>query len=258
MEDPLIERVRRLQALAGNNPNENEAAAAATKAQELMWEHNISQALIDAAEKDSTKPKLMEFTEARYSCNVGEANGWRVTVADAVASGVGGELLYIDNYRDIYKERVNGYLIIITPKDVLESTMETIRFLDESITRLSKFEAKNRERDFFGEYLENGRTWRTSWLRGCAMRVSERIREASRDNRASREADDGNSKALVVIETAKDAYMEKAHPKVSKRSRSNRSGFSHDGFNAGRESGSNIDLGQGKVSAGRVGIAGGK
>ena len=42
--DKVIERVRKLLALSANNPSENEAAAAAAKAQQILIEHNLSMA----------------------------------------------------------------------------------------------------------------------------------------------------------------------------------------------------------------------
>jgi hypothetical protein len=46
--EKLIERIRKLLALADNNPSESEAAAALERASAIMAEHNLTMAHVDA------------------------------------------------------------------------------------------------------------------------------------------------------------------------------------------------------------------
>lgn len=52
----ILQHIKKLLALAGNNPNANEAAAAATRAQELLNEHQLSTADIDAVQFNQLDP----------------------------------------------------------------------------------------------------------------------------------------------------------------------------------------------------------
>lgn len=56
----ITEKVRKLLALSSNNPNENEAIAAALKAQELMAEYDLT------IEQVKDKPESREIVEAVY------------------------------------------------------------------------------------------------------------------------------------------------------------------------------------------------
>lgn len=49
-KEEILKKIDKLLALAGNNPNENEAIAAALKAQQLMVKHNIELAEVQGAE----------------------------------------------------------------------------------------------------------------------------------------------------------------------------------------------------------------
>ena len=57
MDKSVIERIKKLLSLAGNNPNENEAMAAALKAQALMAQYNIE---IDQLEDREVRKEIVE------------------------------------------------------------------------------------------------------------------------------------------------------------------------------------------------------
>ena len=59
--EKLIERIRRILALAGNNPNEHERDAAMAKAQALLLDHNISMKEVDHT--DDADVKIGEWTQ---------------------------------------------------------------------------------------------------------------------------------------------------------------------------------------------------
>lgn len=74
--EKLIDRVRKLLALSRDNASETEAANAASKAQVLMAEHNLSQA--DVAERDKSPIARFPY-EPKY------ADPWRRSIVFAVA-----------------------------------------------------------------------------------------------------------------------------------------------------------------------------
>ena len=53
MNDKLIERLKKLLALAGNNPSQEEANAAMAKAQAVALEHGIDLALLGESQAES-------------------------------------------------------------------------------------------------------------------------------------------------------------------------------------------------------------
>jgi hypothetical protein len=78
MTETLIEKVRKLLALA-ESPNENEAALAAEKAQELMLRHGIDMAQVAAASGKST-------IGAEEGKTRGKVDPWRRTLAHHMAT----------------------------------------------------------------------------------------------------------------------------------------------------------------------------
>lgn len=72
--EKVLEKIKKLLALAGNNPSEAEAMAAALKAQELMAEYNVT--VTDEEEK-------IEMSEAGF--HTGVDNNWKYILADVVA-----------------------------------------------------------------------------------------------------------------------------------------------------------------------------
>lgn len=62
MNDKIIDKLKKLLALAGNNPSQHEAQAAMEKAQEVALEHGIDLAMIDSSEQESDEV-VIEYME---------------------------------------------------------------------------------------------------------------------------------------------------------------------------------------------------
>lgn len=78
-EDKILNKIRNLFALAGNNPSEHEAAAAALKAQELMAKYHIDMAQVDGIDK-------IEFFNAVYkNSDKHEMKKWKLMLAPIIA-----------------------------------------------------------------------------------------------------------------------------------------------------------------------------
>jgi len=74
----VIEKVKKILALAGNNPNQHEAIAAALKAQELMAKFNINESELG--------DELTEESINSMECVVsGKAQKWRLSLAVVIA-----------------------------------------------------------------------------------------------------------------------------------------------------------------------------
>jgi Protein of unknown function (DUF2786) len=86
----IEERIRKLLALA-DSPNENEAVAAAEKAQVLMLRYGIEMAAVAAAggERLAVDEHVLD----------GKVDRWRRMLAAAVARSAGGEIVYSQSRR---------------------------------------------------------------------------------------------------------------------------------------------------------------
>lgn len=126
MEDKeeILKKIEKLLALAGNNPNENEAIAAALKAQELMAKHNIELAEVQGA--DSKKEITKEVYELRRSSH--NVSKWKYTLSHIIAKNFCCRT-YAINRKDIV---FYGY-----EKDA-KIALEVFRFLFETGNRLAE------------------------------------------------------------------------------------------------------------------------
>lgn len=78
--EKIMEKIKNLLDLANNNPNENEAVAAALKAQELMAKYNIELEQLD--EKEENREIVTEIYKAT---NKHEMKKWKFALADVIA-----------------------------------------------------------------------------------------------------------------------------------------------------------------------------
>lgn len=79
--EKILKKIENLLALAGNNPSENEAIAAALKAQELMAKYNIE--LAEVQDERPAEKIVMEKYAPKANCHY--VRKWRYTLANIVA-----------------------------------------------------------------------------------------------------------------------------------------------------------------------------
>ena len=77
MKDKIIEKIKKVLELSKNNPSEEEAKAAALKAQRLMAEYDVTISEIDTEDRD-------EITENAVETSTG--NKWKYSLAGVVAT----------------------------------------------------------------------------------------------------------------------------------------------------------------------------
>ena len=75
-EDKILEKVKKLLALAGNNPSQAEAEAAAAKAQALLQEYNLTLKDVDGGEEEA-----LDFTYFE----TGVDRAWKYDLANVIA-----------------------------------------------------------------------------------------------------------------------------------------------------------------------------
>ena len=84
----MLEKVQKLLALAGNNPSEEEAKAAAMKAQKLIAQYNLDMSALSSEEK--VQYKLLKAVHPNN-------NGYRGTLASIVAPNFRCKAIYLGN-----------------------------------------------------------------------------------------------------------------------------------------------------------------
>lgn len=90
--EKMLEKVKKLLALAGNNPSQEEATAAALKAQELIARYNLN--LTD------TEKETMEMAQAEFKTGVDKS--WKYGLAQTVAHNFRVCNFWVDNRKVVF------------------------------------------------------------------------------------------------------------------------------------------------------------
>ena len=134
----IEERIRKLLALA-DSPNENEAAAAAEKAQALMLRYGIELAAVAASggERLAVDEHVVD----------GKVDPWRRMLAAAVARSAGGQIVWApDGYG-----RGQGKIFFYGPAGAVGAIVELYRYLEAQLVVISATAtAARRERRVHG------------------------------------------------------------------------------------------------------------
>lgn len=171
VSDAMLKRIRALLAMSRGNANENEAAVAAAKAQELLLQYNLS--IDDVEQRDSTG-KVIEDGDLLTS----SSNPWRRDLAVAIAS-----LYFCDYYwqhvRFKAPHRKRPYIrgdrhnFVGLPHNVVV-VKEMFVYLVDTIERL----AKEARKDVVKRKVPiDGRphAYEHAFRHGCAKRIIDRI-----------------------------------------------------------------------------------
>lgn len=110
--EKILNKIKNLLDLANNNPNENEAIAAALKAQELMAKYNI-----ELDQLDDKKETREIIKEVYYQSDKHEMRKWKIGLADIIAQNFRCKV-YFMNKKDVvfygYKEDAKIALNVFT------------------------------------------------------------------------------------------------------------------------------------------------
>ena len=216
----IEERIRKLLALA-DSPNENEAAAAAEKAQALMLRYGIEMATIAASggERLAVDEHVLD----------GKVDPWRRMLAAAVARSAGGQVVWApDGYG-----RGQGKIFFYGPAGAVGGIVELYRYLEAQLVVISAAATAGRR-----ERRVHGRTWRNSFLLGAVGRVGQRLDARRAETAATGE----NGRALVLVKTAVDREIERRHPELE--SSGYRPSVARSAYEAGSHAGKHVDLGE--------------
>jgi len=214
----IEERIRKLLALA-DSPNENEAAAAAEKAQALMLRYGIEMARIAASggERLAVDEHVLG----------GRVDPWRRMLAAAVARNAGGRVVWARDGRG------QGKIFFYGPAGVVGGIVELHRYLEVQLVVISAAATAGRR-----ERRVHGRTWRNSFLLGAVGRVGQRLDARRAETAATGE----NGRALVLVRTAVDREIERRHTEL--KSSGYRPSVARSAYEAGSHAGKHVDLGE--------------
>ncbi|QJD54355.1 hypothetical protein [Aminobacter phage Erebus] len=225
--DKIIERVQKLLALAGNNSNENEAAAAIEKAHAILAEHNLSMMTVEQhrgrggsseEEERGAMPTDTNFSERQF--------GW---LWSAVA-----QLNYCKCFqqRPDPKKRQTFYTIVGRKVNAIVAT-QLAMYLCQTIRRLANDEAKRLGR--------TDHAFKNAFLAGAAGRLHARLVEMREQEKVQ-----GAGNALVLWsgdEQEKNEQFIKDMLKIDlKQSKSHPSKYDRSGYALGQEAGDRVSL----------------
>ena len=192
--DRIIERIKKLLALSSSQ-NPNEAALAAAKAQELLFRHNLSMAMVEAA---------LEGGNSAYVSDRFDSGGWmhwRRRLLAAVAR---------NNFcRGVSYQGTRDVGIVGEPHNVTV-VKHLYAFLVREVMRLADIGVKQER----GLDEEEQRAWKRSFYLGAVRTIAQRLaaqrqRDVSADPRAA---------AMVV---RKDQQLDDAYKEHFPNARSN-------------------------------------
>ena len=215
----IEERIGKLLALA-DSPNENEAAAAAEKAQALMLRYGIEIAAVAASggERLAVDEHAVD----------GKVDPWRRMLAAAVARSAGGRVVWAPD-----GGRSQGKMFFYGPSGTVGGIVELYRYLEAQLVVISAAATAARR-----ERRVHGRTWRNSFLLGAVGRLGQRLDARRAQTIEAAE----NSRALVLVKTAVDREIERRWPELE--SSGYRASVARSAYEAGSHAGKHVDLGE--------------
>lgn len=189
--ESLINRVRKLLALAANNPSQAEADSATAKAQALMAEYNIEMSSVG-----EEAPKTADATREKRTTEIQASHEWQISLMAALAK---------NNFCHHWvtarrarredgtgKERMRTKHNLIGRQANVAVVIEMYRYLVGTMDRLSAEAGYTDGRD---------RSTR-SWYQGCVDRLTSRLddqRRASEAESRARRADPARGSGTDLV-----------------------------------------------------------
>lgn len=218
MQDRIIDKIRKLLALAGNNPNRAEALAAAAKAQALLMEHKLTVAEIPEEQREEVDQTEVDLGGTRRSVN------WRRSLYHTLSPFYFCKILQLPRTLRV---------AVVGKASHVEVLTYTYVYVARQIERLYIDWARAR-----GLGLEHLR----SFAFGAILEVARTLEE-----QAVRQAQQGQTNALIVTE---NQLVLKKFKQLYPRTINNKSHFRVDSsYLAGREAGRAITIRPGVIGS---------
>jgi hypothetical protein len=220
--DKVIDRVKKLLALAGNNNSAAEAATAAAMANSLLDEYRLSTADLESQDESTSEP-IEDDVEPIYES--GKVTAWKCLLIQVLCRQYGCSSW---NDCDYSGRKISRYKLVGRKSDI-SVVRYMYAYLLSECTRLSLAEAKGMGRVFIASYCE-----------GFVHGVKEQLK-ASRVE-VEKQA---TSSAIVKIDARAEEAREAMYKMHNLKAVKGSSYRQRDGmaFNAGKVRGQNIHLG---------------
>ena len=226
--DNILAKIKKLQALAANNSNVAEAAAAAAKAQALMFEHNITTAEVETASVADVYEKIEHTLDANRN-----TIGWKASLLYVIAK---------HNFCRAVSHGGTTRMSLVGKRSNVEGVLYLYAVCEREIDRLATAETKAQ--------LADKAIFRRSFCRGAVAAISERLRAQRQASEA--QANTAHTTALVLrnVETEVAAQLKRFFPRLQTRRSACRN--HGDGYARGQAAGRTIGLhgGIGRQAAG--------
>lgn len=233
--EAIEEKIRKLLALAANNPSQAESASALAKAQALMTEHKIEQASL-SVENAKEEEEIFSIFGKQEGIT---AQNWKYALAGDLARA---------NGCFMYTQRSRGTIGIVDKPSNVRSCQYLLLYCVNEVERLAK-----------ANCVGLGRAYIISFKFGCVSAIRDAItlerRKLEADLRAkAAAANDG--RGLIVLNNAiakVNAEAEIAKQKANAKFKLKKSGgssriSSNSGYSHGQQAGSSIYPGsRGKI-----------
>ena len=171
MSDKIIDRVKKLLSLAGNNANENEALAAMEKAHAILAEHNLTMAEVGAAQDKLSEEEIRDSLHT--DTNMPERyNRW---VWNAVAEA---NSCFMFSHRPNKKKYQTIYTLVGRRINTVVATQMAI-YLCQTMKRLASEEVARTG--------DKTHAYKNAYLVGMGMRLCARIREMKEQHKQDRD-----------------------------------------------------------------------
>jgi hypothetical protein len=239
-QEKILDKVKKLLALAGNNPNENEAQQAANRAHALLAEYNLS--LSDVESHSKFEDKFITDSDLMT-----ESLPWRRPLAAMVAK------MYFCSYVFAFQkkptpDRACGYIrydkhYFIGARHNVEVAKHMFSYLNDTIERLAN-------EGSMGYPMRERTPFRTAFKAACAGRVCTRIQQRIDESKKGPTVTNSGGTNLPALanlydQVSKklDKYLDQQFP--GHRTSKSRGRPSHtEGTIAGRRAGDSIGLDQ--------------
>lgn len=236
MDSRIIDKIRKLLALAGNNPSEAESTAAFARAQELATRHRIELASIEAGPNDPDEEMVHETIDAGTKSHP----GWRKILMAGVF-GASGVCVILSR---------GGKYILAGKRGDIDTAKYLYAAIGNEIDRLAKINAQGQGRAFANAYRVS-----------AASTVVDRLRRQSEDTiEAARESGTSETALAKVANAREDAlawYTRETGARLSSGGSVRTSSAA--GRAAGRRDGKKINIGgNSAIGRGRLALGSGR
>jgi hypothetical protein len=225
VKEKILEKLLKLRNLATKNNSPEEAANAASKFQDLLFQHNLTEN--DVQDIDNAPIYEKEY----YDLKVKTAK-WRVALISTIAK---------NNFCKIVLTGTSR-VIIVGQGDNREVVKYLYEYLATELNRLCKLGVKEAKKE--NTFLD-GNLWNKSFYIGAVFTISDRLdaQKTSSVNKANEEnTGTGTALALKIDNALRDAITALVGP--TKLTQTRRQSISLNGYSAGMQAGNGVKLNQ--------------